>query len=148
MKFNARITGNKKLMKQISDLPEAATASLQKSMINSAKYGARKARSIVPVDTGDLRDGIEWNFHKGKQGIFAFVNFVDGTKERALKVGAVNYGRQTGRVGTGTRLRGTVASTGQTSGYHFIETVKLLIGKRHTRSVKRNLDKALKQVMK
>lgn len=148
MKFSGRITGGKKLMSQLKDLPKEAHASLRKSMQASARAGARKARSIVPVDTGALKEGINWNYHENKNGMFAFVNFHDGSKEDAIKVGAVNYGRKTGRVGTGTRLKGTTAQTGQTGGYFFIETVKMLIAERHQRAVRRNLNKAFKEALK
>ena len=147
MKFGAKITGQKKLMRQLKDLPDASHEALKKSMISTAKTGARKARAIVPVDTGELKQGINWNYHESGKGLFAFVNFHDGTKEDAIKVGAINYGRKTGRVGTGSRLKGTVAQTGVTGGYHFIETVKMLIAARHMRAVRRNLNKAFKEVV-
>lgn len=142
-----KIMGHKKLMRQFSDLPKETHEALKKSMISSAKLGVRKAKSIVPVDTGALRDGINWKFHESEKGLFSFINYHDDTKEDAIKVGAVNYGRRTGRVGTGTRLKGTVAQTGVTGGYYFIETVKIMLADRHKRAVKRNIDKAIKKAV-
>jgi len=132
MKFGAKITGQKKLMRQLKDLPDASHEALKKSMIATAKTGARKAKAIVPVDTGELKQSINWKYHESGKGLFAFVNFQDGTKENAIKVGVVNYGRRDGTF----------------SGYRFIETVKMLIAARHMRAVRRNLNKAFREVVR
>ena len=46
-----KIVGSKKLIKQLGDLPDVTHAALRKSIKNNAKYGERKAKSLVPVDT-------------------------------------------------------------------------------------------------
>lgn len=143
-----KVVGHKKLIKQFKDLPNETHDALRKSLASTAKFGERKAKSIVPVKTGHLKSLINSKVHETTDAIYGFVNFHDGTAKNAIKVGAVNYGRRTGRVGTGTRLKGTPAQTGQTSGYHFIETVKTMIGERHKRAVVRHIDKALKDAMK
>ena len=141
-----RVTGHKKLMKQMKDLPKETHEALEKSIKRTVNAGVRKAKAIVPVNTGELRAGINGQIHRSDGEIFGFINFNDGTKEDAIKVGAVNYGRRNARSSVGTRLRSS-ASTGQTFGYAFIETVKIMIADRHKRTVTRNINKAIKDAM-
>lgn len=129
-----KIVGSKKLIKQLGDLPEATHAALRKSIKNNVKYGERKAKSLVPVDTGQLRDGINSQVYEDDNAIYGFINFSDGTKADAIKVAAINYGRQTGDRGT-------------TAGYDFIGVTKLLIAKRSANSIKRIMKKAIKDAM-
>lgn len=143
-----KVVGSKKLMRQMKDLPSETHASLKKSIERTVKFGAAKAKSIVPVDTGDLRNNISHKVHEKDGNIYGFVNFHDGTEDAAVKVGSVNYGRKSSRTASGTRIRGSVAKTGTTSGYGFIEFVKKRIGDRHVRTVQRALNKAIKEAMK
>ena len=138
-----KITGQKKLMKQMKDLPKEAHQALLKSVRATARAGERKAKSIVPVQTGHLKGMINSQVYEKDGQIFGFVNFHDDTRDGAIKSGAVNYGRKNARSSSGTRLK-SGASTGQTSGYRFIETVKITIADRHRRTVQRNLNKAIK----
>ena len=142
-----KITGHKKLMKQMKDLPKETHEALENSIRRTVKLGVRKAKAIVPVDKGDLRNVINGQIYKKDGQIFGFVNFHDDTKEGAIKTGVVNYGRKGSRTGAGTRIRGSVSQTGQTSGYQFIETVKMIISERHARTVARNINKAIKDAM-
>jgi hypothetical protein len=125
-----KITGQKKLMKQFKDLPVETHAALKKSLYNNAKFGARKARAIVPVDKGGLKAGINAQVVDNKKGIFAFINFNDGTQADAIKVGAVNYGRK-----------------GSGGGYGFIKYTKSLVGARSANAVKRAINKAIKDAV-
>ena len=127
-----KIVGSKKLIKQLGDLPEATHAALRKSIKNNAKYGERKAKSIVPVDTGELRRGITSNVYEDKNAIYGFINFADGINED--EVSSINFGRSQGKKGT-------------TFGYQFIKTTKLLVAKRSSNSIKRIMKKAIKDAM-
>ena len=88
----------------------------------------------MPVATGELRSGITSTVYEDKNAIYGFVNFADGSKKDAIKVAAINYGRQTGDRGT-------------TAGYDFIGVTKLLIAKRSANSIKRIVKKAVKDAM-
>ena len=125
-----RITGHKKLMKQLSDLPKEAHEGLAKSIERTAKSGARKARSIVPVASGDLKAGINHKVLRKPNVIIGFINFYEGADEDGLAANAINYGWGDMKFG-----------------YEFRETVKMIIGDRHKRAVKRNIDKAIKKAM-
>jgi len=142
-----KVTGHKKLMRQMKDLPKETHASLKKSIANTARFGERKAKAIVPVDTGKLKADINSQVYEKEGQIFGFVNFHDDTQAGAIKTGAVNYGRKGSRTSSQSRVKGSISKTGQTSGYQFIETVKMLISDRHTRTVQRNLNKAIKDAM-
>ena len=125
-----RVTGHKKLMKQLSDLPKEAHEGLAKSIERTAKSGARKARSIVPVASGDLKAGINHKVLRKTNAIIGFINFYEGADEDGLAANAINYGWGDMKFG-----------------YQFRETVKMIIGERHKRAVKRNIDKAIKKAM-
>ncbi len=125
-----RVTGHKKLMKQLSDLPKEAHEGLAKSIERTAKSGARKARSIVPDVTGDLKRGINHKVLRKPNAIIGFINFYEGADEDGLAANAINYGWGDMKFG-----------------YQFRETVKMIIGDRHKRAVKRNIDKAIKKAM-
>lgn len=125
-----RVTGHKKLMKQLSDLPKEAHEGLANSIERTAKSGARKARSIVPVASGDLKAGINHKVLRKPNAIIGFINFYEGADEDGLAANAINYGWGDMKFG-----------------YQFRETVKTMIGDRHKRAVKRNIDKAIKKAM-
>ena len=125
-----RVTGHKKLMKKLSDLPKEAHEGLAKSIERTAKSGARKARSIVPVASGDLKAGINHKVLRKPNIIIGFINFYEGADEDGLAANAINYGWGDMKFG-----------------YQFRETVKTMIGDRHKRAVKRNIDKAIKKAM-
>jgi hypothetical protein len=143
-----KVVGSKKLMRQMKDLPAETHASLKKSIERTVKYGSAKAKSIVPVDTGDLKSKISHKVYEKNSNIYGFVNFHDDTKDAAIKVGVVNYGRKGSRTSSGSRIKGSVAKTGTSGGYGFIEFVKERIGDRHVRTVQRALNKAIKEAMK
>ena len=133
-----KIVGSKKLIKQLGDLPEATHAALRKSIKNNAKYGERKAKSLVPINTktgsGKTKAGISSNVYEDKNAIYGFINFADGTKKDAIRIASINYGREKGDRGT-------------TEGYNFIGITKLLVAKRSSNSIKRIMKKAIKDAM-
>ena len=122
-----KITGHKKLMKQMKDLPKEAHKSLENSIQRSVNYGVRKARSIVPVADGDLKKGINGNVIVKSGEIFGFINFYDGDFSEGLAASSINYGYGNMRFG-----------------YQFRKEVKSMVADRHKRTVARNLNKAIK----
>ena len=125
-----KVTGHKKLMKQMKDLPKEAHKALEKSIQKSVNYGVRKARSIVPVESGDLKKGINGNVITKSGEIFGFINFYDGEFSEGLAASSINYGYGN-----------------MTFGYEFRKEVKSMVGVRHNRTVARNLNKAIKDAM-
>ena len=125
-----KVTGHKKLMRQMKDLPKEAHEALEKSIRRTVNSGVRKARSIVPVLEGDLKDGINGNVEVRDGEIFGFINFYEGEFEDGLAANAINYGWGN-----------------MEYGYQFRREVKAMIADRHKRTVQRNLNKAIKDAM-
>lgn len=125
-----KISGHKKLMKQFKDLPKKTHEGLAQSIERTIKSGARKAKTIVPVASGDLKDGINHKVISKENAIIGFINFYQGADEDGLAANAINYGWGDMKFG-----------------YEFRSTLKLIIGERHKRAVKRNIDKAIKEAM-
>lgn len=125
-----KVTGHKKLMRQMKDLPAEAHKALEKSIERTVNAGVRKARSIVPVDSGDLKAGINGQVESRNGEIFGFINFYDGNDSEGLAANAINYGWGPNNFG-----------------YHFRREVKAMLADRHRRTVQRNLNKAIKDAM-
>lgn len=125
-----KVTGQKKLMRQMKDLPKETHKALEKSIGATVAFGARKARSIVPVASGDLKAGISSNVKTKSGEIFGFINFYDGDADNGLAANSINYGWGP-----------------MEFGYNFRREVKGIISDRHKRTVQRNLNKAIKDAM-
>ena len=125
-----KVTGHKKLMKQMKDLPKEAHEALEKSVQRTVNFGVRKARAIVPVASGDLKDGINGNVQVKDGEIFGFINFYDGEFDEGLAAASINYGWGN-----------------MEYGFQFRREVKGMLGDRHRRTVQRNLNKAIKDAM-
>ena len=130
-----RVDGAKKLMKQLDRIPDETIAAINESLEKTVRYGVTKAKSVVPVDEGTLKNTINGQTYQTKDGSYGFINFHNDTREGAIKTGVVNYGRKNGERGT-------------FEGYGFIEFVKRLVGPRHNRIIKRNIKKALEKAVK
>jgi len=124
------VTGQKKLMRQMRDLPKGTRKSLEKSVERTVNSGVRKAKAIVPVADGDLKSWINGNVETQEDQILGFINFSDGSRDDALAAASINYGW---------------GNTG--APYNFRATVKQLISRRHKQSVRRSINKAIKDVM-
>lgn len=122
-----KVTGHKKLMRQMRDLPKETHEALRKSIERTVNSGARKARAIVPVASGDLKSGISSAVKVSEGEIFGFINFYDGNEDNGLAANSINYGWGPNQFG-----------------YNFRREVKAMIGERHKRTVQRSLNKALK----
>lgn len=142
-----KIENVKKLLNKLDKLPVATRDALATSTARTAKLGYIKAKAVSPVATGDLVSKYSWQMVKTDDKILGFINFHDGTREAAIKFGAVNYGRKIQRVGLGTRLKGSVSTSGITSGYGIRENVITMIASRHKRAVRRQLRKGIEGVM-
>ncbi len=125
-----KVTGHKKLMRQMKDLPKETHKALEKSVSRTVNLGVRKAKAIVPVESGDLKSGINGNVKTKDGEIFGFINFYDGNADEGLAANAINYGWGN-----------------MTFGYQFRREVKSMLADRHKRTVQRNLNKAIKDAM-
>lgn len=125
-----KIEGVKKLLNQLSDLPDEAHASLKKSVESTVRQGVSKARAIAPDVTGDFKKGIDGNVEVTADRILGFINFYDGTADDGLAANSINYGWGN-----------------MDYGYHVRENTKMMIQQRHNRAVRRQLRKAIEGAM-
>ena len=126
-----KITGHKKLMRQFSDLPKETHEALGKSIAATVRLGERKAKAIVPVASGDLKQGINSSISQTQDRILGFINFYDGDFKNGLAANSINYGWGN-----------------MEFGYGFRKEVKNIIAARHKRTVVRSINKAIKDAMK
>jgi len=62
------VLGLTRLNRKLKAMPEAAKAEIAKAMEQSAKEIVALAKSLAPVDDGDLRDSIGWTWGAAPQG--------------------------------------------------------------------------------
>lgn len=65
------VQGVKSLDRKLRAFPEAARREIAKAMERSAEEVVALARSLVPVDTGRLRDSIGWTWGSAPKGSIA-----------------------------------------------------------------------------
>ncbi len=63
-----KVEGADKLKRKMAGFPQQARREIARAMEQSAEEIVRLAKSLVPVDQGDLRDSIGWNWHGLPQG--------------------------------------------------------------------------------
>lgn len=64
----AKIIGLQKLQKKLSAIPQIARQEIQIALEQSADEIVVLAQSLVPTDTGDLKDSIGWTWGKVPKG--------------------------------------------------------------------------------
>lgn len=142
-----RLLGAKALAKQLSDLPDTVRENIGMTIEKQVKRGVRVARTLVPVDTGELKGWITGRVEKTANGIYGIIDAAPDTKEAQIKARAVEFGRAKGRIGTGTRLK-TAAQTGATTGQPYIRTTQAYLSKSYRSAVKRAINKAAKEAVR
>ena len=93
-----RIDGAKKLQSQLSAMPDAVRANLQKSIRLNTEQAASMARRLVPVATGELKGWIYTKYDD--DGLTGSVEAAPSTREAQIKAKAVEFGRKKGNRGT------------------------------------------------
>jgi HK97 gp10 family phage protein len=63
-----KVQGVDQLKRKLRAMPDAARREISRAMEQSAQEIVDLARSLVPVDQGDLRDSIGWSWHGLPQG--------------------------------------------------------------------------------
>ena len=140
-----RLLGAKTLMKQLSGLPDTVRDNIAMTVEKQVRRGVRVARTLVPVDTGELKGWISGRVEKTDNGVYGIIDAAPDTKEAQIKARAVEFGRVKGRTGKGTRLKNTAAQTGSTTGNPYIRTTQAFLAKSYRAAVKRAINKAAKE---
>lgn len=119
-----KVTGQRKLIKQLKKMPVEVRDELEKATTRSSKRFANFARRLAPVASGESRDAINSQVVIADTGVMGFVNFNRGTYDSAIRQASISYGRSKGDRGT-------------TGGYQYIQTTRNFIGKKYQRAVAR-----------
>ena len=94
-----RITGAKKLQRQLRDLPKEIHAEVEKTIRRNTEAGARMARQLVPVASGELKGWIHTKYDT-EEGFRGSIEAAPATAEAQKKARAVEFGRKKGKRGT------------------------------------------------
>lgn len=127
-----RVEGAKRLSRQLKDLPVEMRAEVSKTIRRNTESGARLARQLVPVDTGELKGWIHTKYDSG--GMRGSIEAAPETKEAQIKARAVEFGRKKGNRGT-------------TEPAPYMRIMQSHLGKRFRTSIKRAIKKAAKQAV-
>lgn len=154
MKFFGRIAGADKLQKSLKKLPEKQMARIEKAIVKSCQEGAAMARTLAPKgrgkpdpELGRLVDGIHYKIEHRDHLIIGSVEAAPPTKEAQIKARAVEFGRKQGRVGLGTRLKGTPSQTGTTKPHPFITRAQELLAEKHKRRIRSAISRSAKEAL-
>lgn len=63
-----KVVGADKLKRKLAAFPAQARQQIAKALEQSAQEMVNLAKTLVPVDQGDLRDSIDWNWHGAPSG--------------------------------------------------------------------------------
>lgn len=127
-----RVEGAKRLSRQLKDLPVEVQAEVAKTIRRNTEAGARLARQLVPVDSGELRGWIFTKYNTG--GLTASIEAAPDTAVAQKKARAVEFGRKKGNRGT-------------TEPAPYMRIMQSHLGKRFRTSIKRAIKKAAKQAV-
>jgi len=128
-----KITGQKKLMRQMDKLPDAARQHIKKAIRLNTEEGARVARTLAPDVTGETVANITTEYSKGgmKGTVVVIANDAgQADKDRAY---SIEHGRKRGDRGT-------------TEGAHYVWTTRQYLAKKFKGRMKRAIKKAVKEV--
>jgi hypothetical protein len=91
-----RLLGAKKLARQLSDLPETVRDNVGMTIEKQVKRGVRVARTLVPVDSGQLKGWISGRVEKTDNGVYGIIDAAPDQKKAQQKARAVEFGRKKG----------------------------------------------------
>lgn len=127
-----KVEGAKKLMRQLSQLPEAQRRHIAEMQKKSGQEAARVMGTLVPRAEGDLAESIDVKEHDG--GMTVVVTVGDDTKDGQIKARTVEGGRAVGSKG------------GEMAAQPFVGPTRSYLAKKHKARVKRAINKAAREV--
>lgn len=130
-----KLLGAKKLAKQLSDLPDTVRDNIGNTIGKQVKRGVRVARTLVPVDTGQLKGWITGRVEKTDNGVYGIIDAAPDTKKAQQKARAVEFGRTKGNRGT-------------TDAKPYIRTTQSYLAKSYRSAVRRAINKAAKEAVR
>ena len=123
-----KITGQKKLVKQMRQMPRSVRTHVSKAIIKSTEEGAKVARTLVPVDSGELKSGIHTEYRNG--GMTGIVQAAQRGEQ--AKAYSVEFGRKQGDRGT-------------TAAHPYIRTAQSYVATKNKGRINRAINAAAKE---
>jgi hypothetical protein len=130
-----KLLGAKKLARQLSDLPDTVRGNIGSTIEKQVKRGVRVARTLVPVDTGQLKGWITGRVEKTDNGVYGIIDAAPDTKKAQQKARAVEFGRTKGNRGT-------------TDANPYLRTTQSYLAKSYRSAVRRAINKAAKEAVR
>jgi transposase-like protein len=127
-----KLMGAKKLSKQLGDLPDEVRSEIAKVIRRNTEAGARLARQLVPVASGQLKGWIHTKYDNN--GLRGSVEAAPDTADAQIKAKSVEGGA-------------TRADRGQTAAAPYMNIMKSHLAKRHRNNVQRAITKAARKVL-
>lgn len=127
------ITGDKKLISKLSDLPVRVQHRVAQAVRRSTEEGARVARALAPVREGYTKGDIFTQYDV--DGMRGSVEAAAPDKWSQVRAGAIEFGRKNG-------LRGT------TSPQPYIRPAQEFLGKKFGRTIRRAVKMAAREAMR
>ena len=125
-----KIMGAKKLAKELRQLPDSVRVHVSKAIKRNTEQGAKIARTLAPIDTGELKNWIFTQY--SNDGMTGSVEAAPPKEEAQMKAMAVEFGRSKGDRGT-------------TEPNSYIRTARSFLAKKFKSSIKSALRKAARE---
>lgn len=127
-----RVEGAKRLQKQLRDLPAETRAEVTKVIRRNTEAGARMARQLVPVASGQLKGWIRTEYDSG--GMRGSIEAAPPEAEAQKKARAVEFGRKQG-------------NRGITNPAPYMQIMQSHLGKRFKNSIRNAIRKAARNAV-
>jgi hypothetical protein len=127
-----RVTGARKLQRQLKELPDEVRAEVTKVIRRNTEAGARMARQLVPVSSGELKGWIHTKYD-AQDGFRGSVEAAPPTKDAQIKARSVEFGR-------------TKGNRGVTNAAPYMRIMQSHLGKRFKNNIRNAIRRAARKV--
>ena len=134
----------KTVVKSFKDLPRIQRKLIGDAIRKSTLEGVRWARTLAPVDSGDLKRGIHAKFDFQPGSLRASVEAAPDDGPSQAKALSIEFGRRYTRAWRVPGRRGLL-NRGITEPMPFMRRTQSLLGKKHAGRIKRAIRKAAKE---
>jgi hypothetical protein len=134
----------KTVVKSFKDLPRIQRKLIGDAIRKSTLEGVRWARTLAPVDSGDLKRGIYAKFDFQPGSLSASVEAAPDDGPSQAKALSIEFGRRYTRKRRVPGRRGLL-NRGITEPMPFMRRTQSLLGKKHAGRIKRAIRKAAKE---
>lgn len=134
----------KTVVKSFQDLPRIQRKLIGDAIRKSTLEGVRWARTLAPVDSGDLKRGIHAKFDFQPGSLRASVEAAPDDGPSQAKALSIEFGRRYTRKRRVPGLRGLL-NRGITEPMPFMRRTQSLLGKKHAGRINRAIRKAAKE---